>query len=323
MNEDLRCVDYIEKLRIEKELSIKDLTSGVISPRTYTRYLSNQVEIPLDILNKFLERLETPLYQFGLYIYNTIYLENSEEIVFFNLIVSEKYKRAYEQEYPKLKDKKFQTYLSGKALPLSILLMKCKLNIITENHMLVEMRNVLELNALINRKDINAGEIEALKIFVKVCNDTEKELISNMLYKYLSDKSYMILTNTVEVSRVSLYYVSLLAYTTRSKLRKADKAKIEWIVKDFLKYHKRAKTLLLDCMVLKLIYDYYNKHQLSNDLIVFHYVAAILSTPENDHTKQFRSDITEANIRILFKFLEDDTFLKESMYERLLANELL
>lgn len=45
---------YIEKIRKEQNLSLKDFCSNICSKRNYRRYLTNVLELPFKIFTKLL-----------------------------------------------------------------------------------------------------------------------------------------------------------------------------------------------------------------------------------------------------------------------------
>jgi hypothetical protein len=44
-------IKYIEKLRVENNIQIKDLCQGIVSVRNYSRYLSEEADLSFDILS--------------------------------------------------------------------------------------------------------------------------------------------------------------------------------------------------------------------------------------------------------------------------------
>ena len=92
-------ISVIEKIRIQKNIKIKDLTNGIISSRNYSRYLSNEIELSFEMLIKLLERLDMPLFLFANYSKNLAIIENIEEMHFFDTVLSGDYQKAYDLYY--------------------------------------------------------------------------------------------------------------------------------------------------------------------------------------------------------------------------------
>jgi len=315
-------IDFIEQLRTERKISIGDFTEGVVSKRNYSRYLSKEADIPFEVLDGFLTKLDMPLFEFGNYALNDTIYKNTEEYYFYDAILSENYEYAYKELYPKIKGKVCKTIYASKTIPMGIELMLYKMNKITKYEALDAMKKSLQLNTILNSNMIFANDITALQVFLRVCDGKTTELIADHLYKVIFMKKYHILTNTVEATNIILYLITIKALTTIESTKK-NKKRLKEVLDVFLEYHKRAKTSQYDIMVFENLYDYIKKNGIQNDLLVFHYYLSLLSSIDSISTKDGVKIKDIKDIDIVMSYLDDDDFLREEMYERLMKYEII
>lgn len=321
MNNNL-LIEFIDRLRKEKNISIGDFTKDIVSKRSYSRFLSYEAGISFEVLNAFLERLDMPLFELGNYIMNVTIHENVDEYYFFDAILNEKYDYAYNEIYPKIKDKKWKTLLASKTIPMGIQLVLYKMNKITKYQALDNMAKYLELDKIIKSKIVFYNDIAAFKIYLELCNDKDKEKIAEYLYKVHFNNNYKILTNTVEVTNLLIYSNILKALTSLKTQSMKIKKRIKEVLDSFLEYHKRAKMDVYDVMIFEIVYKYVKDNNIRNDLVVFHYFTALI-TSDNFNENEFFKNMDANDIRILLELLDNEIFVRESMYERIMSHEIL
>ncbi|MBU0997280.1 MAG: hypothetical protein KKE16_04460 [Firmicutes bacterium] len=314
---------FVEKLRIEKKISIHDLTEGIISRRSYSRFLSPSAELQVDTLFKLLERMKLPVFEFGAYVGNSILIENIYEMYFYEYIFNELYETAYNEIYPLIKDKELKSPLAIKSIPIAIKLMEYKLNKITKAEALSAMKNVIELNTMINSKIICFDDIQALSLYTLVCNDEAKELISDHMLKILFTSKIKVFTNSVEYTNSVIHRIALTTLTTKEYTTDKDRKNIQKLLTVIFEYQIKAKTAFHDFIIFNNLYKYVKKHKIDNKLVIFHYLASIASTFGSAYLESNKIKIDQSDIEIYLSFLEDDTFLKKPTYEGLMDYEIL
>ncbi len=319
---DNNLIEYIDRLRIEKNISIGDFTKNIVSTRSYTRFLSREADISFEVMNAFLEKLDMPLFELGNYIMNLTIHENVSEYYFYDAILNGNYEYAYNEVYPNIKDKEWKTLLASKTIPMGIQLVLYKMNKITKYQALDKMEEYLELKKLIQSKIVFYNDITAIQVYLEVCNDKSKELIADFLYKVLFNGKIKILTNTVEVTNLLLYSNLLKALTSLKNQTKKIQKQIKDVLDSFLEYHKKAKMDVYDVLIFEIIYKYIKANNIDNDLVIFHYLTALISS-DNFNENTFFETIDKKDTEVLLKLLDDKNFVFETMYERIMSHEIL
>lgn len=318
-------IDFIEMIREFKKMSIKDLCNNVVSERTYTRYLSKQSQVPLDVFDAILKKLSVPLFQFGIFVQNTIITENMEEALFADMISNEAYDKAYDAYYTKLRNKKkLLTRFGKKTIPIAMKLLEGHRKIISRAEMESQIRSLIALDALAQRKIIYFEEIESLLLFLKIASQEEIARVISFLKPFLfkQEDGYRIFTGNVEAAQMTLYQTLLIALTKLEDIDDLVHEDIKAVTNHFLDFHIRSKQEVFDVIIFEILFKYLKKHNIKNDLMVFHYIASVLSQPEKSvdlRTLTFDAD----DVSIFLRYLDDDAFLEETMYERLCTLEHL
>lgn len=93
---------------------------GIIAQRTYSRYVSERQDMPLDIITKFLDWLHIPVFELAGYIHNDLFFLHFNEIWFHEYVRIGVYQKAYTDYYPLIKDKPLGGFFHDKTLPCAI-----------------------------------------------------------------------------------------------------------------------------------------------------------------------------------------------------------
>jgi transcriptional regulator with XRE-family HTH domain len=179
---------FIEELRISRNMNREDFLDGIISKRQYQRFLNGESSIKNDVMTKLLERIE--LNSIDLYYqYLTLKGLHSKEILdVHELVTNFEFNKAYNKlqqvNFNSIKndyDKKFFTYLDT--------LVKIKLNKIpksTGNEKLIDLVNYPEV---LNSTVLNFLEINTL-VFISDYLILEKKdfKVPNYLFNLFRDK---------------------------------------------------------------------------------------------------------------------------------------
>jgi hypothetical protein len=322
MNGNRDAIVYLDIVREERKVSIQGFVEGITSRRNYSRLLSGEAELSFEMLGKFLERLGMPLYDFGLFAYNKTYLDNINEIWFHDCIRAEKYQEAYTKYYPLIKDKDWKTIYAKKTIPTAIILMDFQLKRIHKSSAIHSILNILKLSTIVNSTFITADDVEALYLFLRICNDEEKEQIAECFFRFLVEKRNKILSAGLEFTILTMYLSTLTALTTKETLNNRDRILILQVFRSALEYHIKAKMMTFDVLLFETIYKFIKKNQIRSKWIVFHYIASIASSFGNSFTRKTIIDLDEADRSDYLECIQDENFWEESMYERLLKNEI-
>jgi hypothetical protein len=314
-------IKYIEKLRVENNIQIKDLCQGIVSVRNYSRYLSEEADLSFDILAKMLDKFGLPIYEFGLYINNSIYVDNIEEIHFIEYIINEMYEEAYKEMYPKIKDKELKTDYAYKSIPIAIEKMLYKLNKKSASQAKSNMREILNMNKMTNSKVITTDDVNSIDMCLEILNEPDIRELIDYLRKVIITKEVRLLTTSVEATQTKINSILLSMLCNNDNLSDNDHILIKQVFNLVLEYNVRARMDLGDIAIFKNIYSYMKRNNLKNDLIIYHYALAVLSSGDDEYTKSLEIELDEADKASFIKLLQDKELQRESMYERLMADE--
>jgi len=313
-------VHYLEKIRIERKITIQAMTEGILSRRNYSRLLSGDAHVSIDILSKMLSKMEIPFNEFSFYIHNHLMYENVDEYNFFEYIFFENYEKAFKEIYPSIKHKECRSLLRNKTIPICIKFLEYKLNIISKSDALSHLTKHIDLDSLLKRYIIQDDDIKALYLYTQLCSDQNKSLIVDFLLKVVFGNDFKMLTAHYEESMIFIYLILLEALTTQDNLLNSNHDLIKNVYQKALEFHSRAKLEVYDVYMFKVLYKYIKKYNIDNPYIIFHYIASIISTLD-DNITQKTYEINQSDIEIFSKHINHEHFNKRSMYERLLSND--
>lgn len=310
----------LENIRTEKKVAITDLVQGVLSRRSYSRLLANETIISLDVLSKLLDKLNVPFSEFSFYMQNLIMYQNINEVYFHELIRDEKYEDAYKNHFPEIKGKIWKTLYANKTIPIGILLMKSKLMQISEKDALMQMNKIIDLKNIIQSKIINDDDVEALYLYIRLCDEDTKEKIGSFAYEALLSNEYMILSAFYEQTVSILHLIALKTLIDKQTLSNDGHARINEVAKIAVEFAQRAKLSGFDALLFSLLYQYIKINNIENQDIVFYYIASITGCLSERMINGNVFTITKEDINTFNRCLIDNDFLESPMYERLLID---
>lgn len=318
MDYNYELVGYLDQLRQERKISIQELTEGIISRRNYSRYLSGEIPINFEILTKLLERLGIPLSDFVFYITNKKIIENLDEIYFLDQIRNQKYKKAYSDFYPPIKDKEFRSVFAKKTIPIAIKLMLYEMNQLSLVEAKMQIASIINLDEMFAKKYLNDDEIEALNLYTRICDEAEKERIADYLLNIVLHDDYKITAIYYDFCRMLTYLIILEIITQHSNPAKYESELIKKVINSALDFFARAKYVNHDIKLFTILYQYVKRYQIDHKEIIFYYLSSILSTHDEDFLLGQEFAITEADIETYIAFLKDESFMNTELYERVM-----
>lgn len=309
---------YLEKLRTDRKITIQDFTKDICSRRNYSRYLAGEASISLEILSKLLNKIDIPLVDFSFYIQNNLMYEYIHEVYFYDLVRLEKYQKAYKERYPHIKDKEWKTIYAEKCVPMGIKLMEYQLGMITKSEAAKAMASIIKIDNIISKYLVQDDDIGALNLYVRVCDDYDKEKMVDYLIDVIETKNRKIVSGSYEPMMMNIYLTALEAMTTHSNANKYEYQLIKRIANKAIEFHSRCKLATYDVILFKILYNYTKANNIENKYIVFHYIASIISSYDDSYVEGVTFDIYEEDINIYRELLLDEEFVKTYMYERLI-----
>jgi len=315
-------MNCVEQLRLGRKMTIQEITNGVISRRNYSRYVSGEIPINLEILTKILGKLGVPLYEFVFYMTNKNILSNLDESFFLDLIRNEQYEEAYKRYYQVIKDKELQSIFATRTIPICITLMLYKLDKMSLEDVKRITSRIIDLKEMFQKKHLNDDEIESLNLYIRICNEQDKEIIADYLLNMLFCDDYRLICAHYDFCRMLSYLIVLSIITEHPNQEKYDKKQIKRVIDAALDFFSRAKFINYDILLFEILYKYIKKNHIDNKDIIFYYISAILSTNDQEFLNGKKFTITKEDMDVYYELLKDNTFLNANIYERIVNHEL-
>jgi hypothetical protein len=231
------------------------------------------------------------------------------------------YEEAYKEMYPKIKDKELKTDYAYKSIPIAIEKMLYKLNKKSASQAKSNMREILNMNKMTNSKVITTDDVNSIDMCLEILNEPDIRELIDYLRKVIITKEVRLLTTSVEATQTKINSILLSMLCNNDNLSDNDHILIKQVFNLVLEYNVRARMDLGDIAIFKNIYSYMKRNNLKNDLIIYHYALAVLSSGDDEYTKSLEIELDEADKASFIKLLQDKELQRESMYERLMADE--
>lgn len=318
MKENGIIIKYIEKIRLERKIKIRDLTEGIIAQRTYSRYVAENQDLPLDIITKFLNRLNIPVFELAGYIRNDLFFQHIDEIWFHEHVRLGEYQKAYTEYYSKIKDMPLGNYFHPRAIPCAMIKMEYHLNQITRVDAQTRMEALINLDAIIKQNFLVDDDVHALRLFVEFCDDEDKEKIAYFLCPKIEEDKLKIITQTIETSMNIVHVTVLMALTTKAVFTRVDHDWLNRILPPILQYNKRSKPAIFDIELFEILFKHMKTNNFANRAITFYYISAVLSALGGYNTKDAKITLTPEDVDTFLSCLADKDFLAKPMYEELI-----
>lgn len=205
-------MDYIERLRKNKNITQDEFIDGIVSKRQYQRYMNGECPIPFDKLNLMVDKLNTSLLNLMIIFNNEKINENRIFSEVFNA-VKNKDSKSYDlinkyRNYNFLADDNKILYDSA------IVLNQYYHNIIKKKHALVLLKDIIDFNKILKSKNISDNQIFLLGIIFYL-EDDKKELLEIFDNIYLNNKDIIINKNNFYTHIQVMQYLSLYYFDER------------------------------------------------------------------------------------------------------------
>lgn len=148
---------YIDYYRKQQKIKIYELCKGIISTRTYGRYLSNSSYMTFETIKKLLDRLNMRFYDFFKTITADVKIKEHRLFEFSHSVRDKQYTKALDI-YEKIKDVTFKTINYKKILVLNKTICDYELKKI-DHFPLEEIKSLIEYNHLALTDHWTAGDI--------------------------------------------------------------------------------------------------------------------------------------------------------------------
>jgi hypothetical protein len=110
-------VKHIDDLRQKRGMTITTFTEGIVSERTYRRYVNEHKVFTFEVLVKLVHKLNMRMRDVLMYAFNQISVSHHEEIYFAHFMTLRNHDLA-KPYYEKIKDRPFETHIGSIYLPV-------------------------------------------------------------------------------------------------------------------------------------------------------------------------------------------------------------
>lgn len=308
---------YIEKIRIEKKNTIQELTNGIISRRSYTRFLSNETDISFDILVKLIDRLGYAIFDFGLYVYNHNIQTNLDEVMFMEMIKLSQYEIAFNEFYPLIKDKKWKSIFATKAIPCAVIMMNLHFKKIRQVEAYGLIKDILQIDEIIQSPIIYKEDIESLYICMDILKRMDRFKISQYLYKTLSN-NVKIVSPSIDNTTMLTYLTLVKSLSLDSIIEATDHVMIKEVIIKAIAYLYKSKTAIMDIVFFETILEYCRSNSFYYEEVVFAYISTLISSPENYYTYGKTIILSDEDVKTFTRLLTNTAFINSDIYSRII-----
>lgn len=316
-------VYHLDQLRRDKKVTIQAISQGVISRRNYTRLLSGEIEISLEILEKLLANLNVPLDEFAYYRYNNQVVDHFDEYEFHEVIRFGNYERAIKKFAYFLTKPKFVSIFSGKTIPIGILMLKKHLGQISNNELVHASRELMNLSESVKSHIIYDDLVEALYLYCSICNETELDEIISFCERALFGGKAKMFTLYFEVATIILHLTLMRSLLLKKTITESEHILFKRTINSGLKFGRLSKLQPFDVMFFGM-YDRYNKkYKLHNPFVTFYYFNYLETSEHIDVVNRSLRVFTKSEREDILKCMMDPTLREGALYDKVLFHELL
>ncbi len=200
----------LELLRRTSKITIKELCKGIMSDRSYRRYIYLEKDMPFHKLSKILEKLYTDVFTFLYYVEMKVSRKYYKEYNLLEYIVQEMFEEANEL-YDKIK-KPFRSVYAKLGLPAFLKVLDLYNRKTTKVQVYNHMIELLEPKKLINHNIISTDHIKMIEYIVDNYNYVDKTIIS-ILERIVSNEMYIVPLSNYSQNRCHFILLKCKVYS--------------------------------------------------------------------------------------------------------------
>jgi hypothetical protein len=222
----------LERMRHSKNLTIKELTEGIISERMYRRYLRSESKMTTDIYMRFMNRLGADMIQYTMDLNDRIQASYPEEYELAQLIKENRYKEAA-RLYESHDFSRMYSENRYRFLPILILYMKLNLKWITKKEYMKQANEILDYPNILQYKVLTRVDIEALLVHLFVVEEEDLERISNFLVDVIDNPDIRVISFEPDITRFDVLNVVPFALLRKDHISDKDIQIIKRMLEEF------------------------------------------------------------------------------------------
>ncbi len=224
-------MQYIDEIRKSRKIKVVDFNEGITTPRTYSRYLNGEFDMPVDVFLKYLDHLNVTMRDFFLYIYNSIHFNNLSHLDFVRAVREGKVKEANELLKTINIEEKSEVY--DILLPVSILKLNHMQNRILKSQLLDGIDKILNVDSLLKSNVISRQEFKSLLIYREYCKQEQKIRIDRYLEEILNGR-IEIISLEFHKEKISIYNLLISDIVRYDVLDEPTKKKLKRLFNEIL-----------------------------------------------------------------------------------------
>lgn len=297
----------LERMRKQKGLTEKVFCEGIISERTYRRYLYQESEIPFFVLSKLAHRLDVDVYEFLFDVNQYIDQQHFNEIKLLDLIITDQFDEA--NELLKTIKRPYVSSASQFLLPLMLLRLDAINGLRDESEVDLMMKKALNIQSLLHMAFITVDHVKLIEHLFLKFNHEEMKDVQTLLQKVIAKDILLIIPSDYSLMKCHQLYIHGLI------LREVSTKEIKTALIEAIKhsYEYGGLMILDELMLLMREHDMDQKDDEIRHLLSSFYIPSILLYHLND-IKDEEEDVKYFH-EIDNEIINDLTYLKHEVFK--------
>jgi hypothetical protein len=188
-------ISCIEDLRLKKKLTLTEFTEGIVSERTYRRYINDSEAFSFEVLVSLVKRLDMRMRDLLVLAFNQMNLANQEEIYFAHYMTLRQLDHA-KPYYEKLIDKELKSHLGSIYVPILMQYYQYP------KDYLKFAKTRIGFNALKTTSILNRQSLDALLFMLPDLNETDTiEVITFLLRVIHKEVKLLSMSHVLDISK--------------------------------------------------------------------------------------------------------------------------
>ncbi len=202
--------NYLDEIRRKKKIKVKDFVDGIISERSYRRYINDSKPIQYTVFLSLVQRLGWQMRDFAFYILNMDNRSNNEEVNLKMLLDSASIAEI-DPVLEKWGNKRFKSMFADKILPALVMRHHYRKGEVSRSSYVSKLREYLGYPQVLNKRFIVSDEIDLLLLLEEVSTESEKEEMMPFFNLFLAEniKIGSVFTQN-QLEKVSLVVIKIL-----------------------------------------------------------------------------------------------------------------
>lgn len=314
MNNYLSMMITLDNIRLSKKITVQELCEGICSPRSYSRYLSGDTTITLDVLLMLIDRVRIPLNEFSVLYRRHMEESNSPDAYFvYNMIFGIKENLLIET-YKELKVKHISDVSTMRSLPIALILYDYLFLNKSKEESRENAKNILNFEKLVQAKTITQDLVLELALYIYLAKVDELDPIFDYLWNFLKEpSSYQYYFFQYDRVVIIICYTLLKIIELKKELNINNDA-LKNVFNYSIKYIALSKQTVNDAFLMEYLYLILKKISVPNKYFLYNYVAIILSNYSTGIANYHKFVIAREDLDSYYEVLNDENYLRMPIF---------